>query len=647
MKQADDALSNPSSNPAFEAVLRARYSRRQVLAGGLVAAGAALLGPAGLRPRTAQGASGLLGFRGIPVSKADTVVVPPGYTAEVLYAWGDPIVDGPAFKPDASNTVADQERQAGMHHDGIHYFPLPMGPTSSTRGLLAMNHEYTDDGLLHPDGMEPWTAEKVAKSQAAHGVSVIEVASVDGRWRVERGSIFARRITARTPMRVSGPATGHDLLRTASDPDGRTVLGTINNCANGATPWGTYLACEENFNGYFVNASGDVPAVADPVKRKAVLAAQKRYGISPKGFGYRWHEHDERFDAARHPNEAHRFGWVVEVDPFDPKSQPVKHTALGRFKHEGAFVTLTGDNRVAVYSGDDERNEYIYKFVSAGRYSPADRGANLRLLEQGTLHVARFNPDGSGEWLPLVHGQGGLDAGAGFSGQADILVNARAAADVLRPTRMDRPEWIAVHPGTKDVYCTLTNNSTRGTEKGPATDAANPRANNVFGHIVRWKEDGADAAATRFAWDVFLLCGDPASPDEAKRGNIKGDVFGSPDGLWVDARGVLWIQTDVSTSVLNKGDYANIGNNQMLGADPETREVRRFLTGPSGGEVTGVVTTPDGRTMFVNIQHPGETSSERSDPKNPTAVSAWPDGNGRPRSATIVIRRRDGGVIGT
>jgi secreted PhoX family phosphatase len=575
------------------------------------------------------------------------VVVPPGYVAEVLYAWGDPIGDGPAFKPDASNTITDQERQAGMHHDGIHYFPVPLGSTSSSRGLLALNHEYTDDGLLHPGGMEPRTPDKVAKSQAAHGVSIIEIAWTDDRWQVDRSSTLGRRITARTPMRVSGPAAGHPLLRTAFDPDGRTVLGTINNCAMGATPWGTYLTCEENFNNYFVNATGDVGGVPDPRARKTIMAAQKRYGINDKGGGYRWHEHDERFDAARHPNEANRFGWIIEIDPFDPKSQPVKHTALGRFKHEGALVTLTQDNRVAVYSGDDERNEYIYKFVSTGHYDPADRTGNLKLLEQGTLYAARFNADGSGEWLPLVHGQGGLDASAGFPTQAEVLVNARTAADVLRPTPMDRPEWIAVHPKTREMYCTLTNNISRGTDKGPAVDGPNPRAKNVFGHIIRWKEDGADSASTRFTWDVFVLCGDPQSPDEAKRGTIKGDVFGSPDGLWFDTRGILWIQTDVSTSTLLKGDYGAMGNNQMLAADPETREVRRFLTGPNGCELTGVTSTPDGRSMFVNIQHPGEPASERSDPKNPTAVSAWPDGMGRPRSATVVIRRRDGGVIGS
>jgi uncharacterized protein len=645
MAPSDDAPANISASPALADILAARYSRRQMLTGGLVAAGVALLS-SGVRPRVARAGGDLLGFRPVPISKADTVIVPPGYTAEVVYAWGDPIGDGPEFRPDASNTFADQERQAGMHHDGIHYFPLPFSSNSSTRGLLVLNHEYTDDGLLHPDGMEPWTAEKVAKSQAAHGVSVVEIVREGGRWRVDRSSALARRITARTAMRVSGPAAGHRLLQTAFDPDGRTILGTINNCAMGVTPWGTYLTCEENFNNYFANVRGDAPGIADAAERPATLAAQKRYGIGGTGGGYRWHEHDERFDAAQHPNEANRFGWIVEIDPFDPQSQPAKHTALGRFKHEGAFVTLTRDSRVAVYSGDDERNEYLYKFVSAGRYDPANRAANLRLLETGTLQVARFNADGTGEWLPLIHDQGGLDTAAGFPNQAEVLVHARAAADMLRPTMMDRPEWIAMHPGTREMYCTLTNNVTRGTDKGPGANPANPRANNVFGHIISWKEDGADAGARRFTWEIFLLCGDPENADAGKRGNIKGDVFGSPDGLWFDARGVLWIETDVSTSALNKGDYAALGNNQMLAADPETREVRRFLTGPSGCELTGVTTTPDGRSMFVNIQHPGETSSERSDPKNPTAVSAWPDGAGRPRSATVVIQRRDGGIIG-
>jgi uncharacterized protein len=642
----EDIGVNPSSNPTFHAVVATTLSRRDVLRGGVGAAALAVLGgPGAARPARA---SSPFAFKGVPLSTADTVTVPEGYTVDVLYAWGDPISEGPAFRPDGGNSAAEQEQQGGMHHDGLHYFPLPQGADSSTRGLLAVNHEYTDDGLLHPGGMESWTAEKVAKSQAAHGVAIVEVALRDDRWAVVRPSPFARRITARTPIGFTGPAAGHALLRTAADPDGRTALGTVNNCAHGVTPWGTYLTCEENFTFYFVNPTEDAAGTSAEDKAR-ILRAQKRYGISKTGLGYRWHEHDQRFDASRHPNEPNRFGWVVEIDPYDRTHRPVKHTALGRFKHEGAVVTLAPDKRVVVYMGDDERFEYIYKFVSKGVFQPGDRGANLRLLEEGTLWVARFGPDGSGEWLELTHGQNGLDAAAGFTSQADVLVHTRAAADRADATKMDRPEWIAVHPKTGEVYCTLTNNSQRGGEGRPAVDAANPRANNVYGHIVHWREQGADAAATRFAWDVFLLAGDPAQADAAKRGTIKGDAFGSPDGLWFDPRGVLWIQTDISTSVLNKGDYASLGNNQMLAADPASGEVRRFLTGPNGCEVTGVVTTPDIRTMFVNIQHPGEPASARSAPTKPTGISTWPDGAraGRPRSATVVIRKRDGGVIGT
>jgi len=565
------------------------------------------------------------------------VVVPAGYTTQVLYAWGDPISAGPAFRADASNTAEDQMVQAGMHHDGIHFFPFPAGSKSSTHGLLAVNHEYTDDGLLHQGGMEPWTAAKVRKSQAAHGVAVIEVRLDESRWSLVRPSTYARRITAFTPIQVSGPAAGHPWLRTDGDLTGRLVLGTVNNCAHGQTPWGTYLTCEENFNAYFVNRSGAIPPL------------QKRYGISDKGLGYRWHEHDGRFDAAAHPNEPNRFGWVVEIDPYDPTRPPVKHTALGRLKHEGATVAVARDGRVVIYMGDDERFEYIYKFVSRDPWDPGrSRAANGQLLEQGTLHVARFDPDGTGQWLPLVHGQNGLEADAGFPSQAEVLINARGAADRAGATKMDRPEWIAVHPTSGEAYCSLTNNANRGKADAPAPDPANPRPDNVFGHIIRWRDRGGDPTSTRFDWDVFVLCGDPTLADASKRGDIRGDVFGSPDGLWFDTRGVLWIETDVSTSALLKGDYARLGNNQMLAADPVSREVRRFLTGPNGCEITGVVTTPDGTTMFVNIQHPGETASERSNPAAPQAVSAWPDGpgGGRPRSATIAIRKADGGVIG-
>ena len=423
-----------------------------------------------------------------------------------------------------------------------------------------MNHEYTDDGLLHVDGMEPWTAGKVAKSQVAHGVSIIEVAFADGQWKVVRPSSAARRITGWTPIHFSGPAAGHALLRTAADPTGLTVLGTLNNCAHGVTPWGTYLTCEENFNGYFVNQSGKVEGVAESDQQIRLLKSQSRYGITKTGFGYRWHEHDERFDASRHPHEPHRFGWVVEIDPFDPQSQPVKHTALGRFKHEGAWVTLGPDQRVVVYMGDDERNEYIYKFVSEGVYTPENRTANMRLLERGTLYVARFTPDGTGAWLALVHGQNGLDTAAGFPSQAEVVINARAAADVVGATKMDRPEWIAVHPTTKEVYCTLTNNTARGTDKGPAVDAANPRANNVYGHIIRWREQDRDPAPRALRGRCLCSAAIHRCQRRRSRGPSQGDIFGSPDGLWFDARGLLWIQTDISARAsLNKGDYANIG----------------------------------------------------------------------------------------
>jgi secreted PhoX family phosphatase len=640
----DGSAVNQGHAPSFDEVLAKRLSRRDLLKAGAAAAIAGVLPPSlagcatvGLRRE------GVLGFAGVPLSMADTVRVPAGYTATPLLKWGDPIghaSGSPAFKPDASNTADDQALQAGMHHDGMHYFPLPAGSDSSSSGLLALNNEYTDDGLLHPDGFANWSAEKVRKAQHAHGVTIVEVRERAGQWEVVRPSRYARRITARTPMTVSGPAAGTAQMRTAADPSGREVLGTVNNCAHGYTPWGTYLTCEENWDSYFMNSGTLTPD-------------QARNGIPPRGRGYRWEEFDERFDAGKHPNEPNRFGWVVEIDPYDPDSRPIKRTALGRFSHEGAWHVVGSDGRVTVYMGDDRSFEYIYKFVTRAAWNPRDRAANSSLLDDGTLYVARFNDDGTGTWIALTHGQNGLTPANGFRDQADVLVRTRAAADAVRATPMDRPEWIAVHPATREVYCTLTNNAGRGSPKAHPTayamDAANPRANNTFGHIIRWREDGGDPAAMTFKWDIFVLAGDPQHTDPNKRGNIKGDAFGSPDGLWFDDGGLLWIQTDVSTRAMHTGDYQFMGNNQMLAADIKTGEIRRFLTGPAGCEVTGVITTPDGRSMFVNIQHPGETASERNDPKNPKAVSNWPDGpsGGRPRSATVVIRKDDGGVIGT
>ena len=630
------AIDNPTASVAFSDLLDARLTRRQVLKS---AALLPLFGlPLGCAVSPAREAAAI-GFTPIAASTDDAVRVPPGYDARVLYAWGDPVgsSDGqPAFRQDATNSADDQALQAGMHHDGMHYFALPYGSGSSERGLLAINHEYTDDGLLHPDGFDGWSAEKVRKSQNAHGVSVIEVARRGDSWQIVRPSAYARRITARTPIRLSGPAAGHVSLQTAADPTGATVLGTINNCANGHTPWGTYLTCEENWNNYFVN-TGTVPP------------EQRRYGINAKGAGYRWHEFDGRFDAGAHPNEPNRYGWVVEVDPYDPHATPVKRTALGRIKHEGAALALTADRRVVFYMGDDQQFEYIYKFVSRDAYDPNDRAANRDLLDHGTLYVARFDGDDTGEWLALIHGRNGLTADRGYASQADVLVKTRQAADIVGATKMDRPEWTAVHPQTQEVYCTLTNNSARGGKGRPGPDAANPRSANAYGHVVRWREANGDPAATHFRWDIFVLAGDPAQNDVAKRGNVRGDAFGSPDGLWFDPQGRLWIQTDISASTVNRGDYANLGNNQMLCADVQTGRISRFLTGPRGCEITGITATPDGRTMFINVQHPGEPATERNSPQHPTAVSAWPDGAAgmRPRSATVVIRKLDGDVVGT
>jgi secreted PhoX family phosphatase len=627
--------SNRSGNPDIHSVCDP--ARRVVLGGGLGAAALGALGAlltgcaapgAGTTP---QAAGAQLSFKPIPVGTGDRLVVPEGYVAEPLAPWGEPVGlagNMPAWRDDAGNSAADQAAQMGMHHDGIHYYPLD----GSRRGLLAMNHEYTDDGLLHPDGFRTWSAEKVRKSQNAHGVSVIEVEQRGGRWEMVRPSRYARRFTAASPFAVGGPAAGHRLMRTAADPEGRRVLGTLNNCASGMTPWGTYLSGEENFAFYF--DGGD-----------KLDAHQLRWGVR-KSSSYRWAEHDERFDATRHPNEFNRFGWVVEIDPMDPESVPVKRTALGRAAHEGAWVATTRDGRAVVYSGEDARFEYIYKFVSRDRIAPGGAKANRELLDHGTLYVARFDADGSGRWLALAHGQGPLVAAAGFADQGEVLIRSRQASDLLGATRMDRPEWLAIDPRSGEVYCTLTNNSARGRPGSPGVDAANPRADNTMGSIIRWKEEG-DFDGLRFAWNHLVLAGDPSLDRADARGNVRGDLFACPDGITFDPRGVLWIQTDMHATQMYQGELRNIGNNQMLACDVRTGDVRRFLTGPTHCEVTGAAFTPDLRTLFVNIQHPGETPTDRSDPASPARYSSWPFGGARPRSSTVAIRRRDGGPIGT
>jgi uncharacterized protein len=571
----------------------------------------------------------------------------------VLIAWGDPVSKGPAFKQDGSNTAEEQALQWGMHSDGVVYFPIH----GSTHGLLVQNNEYTDDGLLFTDGVANWSAEKTNKSLNAHGVSIIEISKQSGKsekgakgethgeWHVVRPSKYARRITGQTPIAIGGPAAGDELLRTSDDPDGKTALGTLNNCAMGFTPWGTFLSCEENFNGFFQKT---------PANRTAL---ELRYGISPFSSGLRWHTTHPRFNADVEPNEPNRFGWVVEIDPFNPKSMPVKRTALGRFKHEGAWVQETKEGKIVIYMGDDERNEYIYRYVSNLPWRQARR-QRINPLDDGILYVAKFNDDGTGGWLPLTPDNPAL---ANWS-LNDILINTRGAADAAGATMMDRPEWIDTFPKALTAIGTLTNNNRRGTTPAsvnnpdgstlagsarPPVDAINPRPNNVYGHIITWSYD-QDWTEPDFEWEVFALCGDPAVA--AHGASFQGDKFGSPDGIYVAPSGRLWIQTDVSTSTINTGDYAGFGNNQMLCADPESGEIRRFLTGPKQCEITGAFVTPDERTMFVGIQHPGETPDDSpNDPADPKKLSSWPDGDagGRPRSACIVITKDDGGPIGS
>jgi len=625
----DEAALNPSSEPHLSDVIASRLSRRTILVGGMAAA-AGFLSRGLLEPTPAHAAKsagkGLLGFAPIPLGFADEVVVPAGYTARPFIPWGTPILGSyPAFEPGA-NTAAEQAQQVGMHHDGMHYFPLAHGPKGSRRGLLVVNHEYTEESYLQTGttALPPiaaWTLEMVRKSQNAHGVSVIDAErGADGEWRVVR-SRLNRRITANTPMAFSGPAASHRLLRTAADPLGRRPLGTVNNCSHGVTPWGTYLTCEENFNGYFR---------LDPGVYDAEHAAlNSRYGVGEDRF--RWATKDSRFVVTpEDPNEPNRFGWVVEIDPFDPRSTPVKRTALGRVKHEGAFVHVSKGGRVVVYTGDDQVNEYVYKFVSSGNWKSL-RARGRSPLDEGTLYVGKFNDDGTGNWLPLVHGRGALTAANGFADQGDVVVKARLAATAVVATPMDRPEWTSVDPHTGMVYLTLTNNTSSSKQES----AANPRTPNPWGHILRWEEAGGDHAATSFRWDLFLIAGQGRTTGDGST-VADDDGFGSPDGLWVDPDGRVWIQTD--------GTQPAGANDQMLAANPHVvdsagvPEVRRFFTGVKNCEVTGVITTPDQRTMFVNIQHPGEGGG-----------STWPQNDGftTPRSATVVVTKDDGGVIGT
>ncbi len=616
-----DEVVNPRPEECeFDRIVESALSRRGFMGGVLAMGSFAALGGA-LVPSGARAASDRFAFSAIPTSTADAVVVPEGYKAEVMVRWGDPLwSDAPEFDPATRGTAASQERAFGDNTDGQDVF------FHDGHVLLVVNNEYTNRDILWGNNPDAKAAsdDDVAKGMMAHGVSVVEIANTDGKWAIVKDSPYNRRITPQTDMTITGPAAGHDLMKTVADATGTTSKGTWNNCGNGMTPWGTYLACEENFNGYF-SAEDENHEVSPELKR---------YGVSASDWGYGWAKIDDRFDVSKNPNEPNRAGYIVEIDPTDPNSTPRKLTALGRFKHENAEAVVNSDGRIVVYMGDDERGEFMYRFVSDGVYAPgADTNA---LLENGTLSVAKFSDDGTGEWLELTPETTGLGSAA------EICVHTRQAGSAVGATTMDRPEWITANPNKAEVYCALTNNKNRGVKPNAGGDdtsvnGPNPREANNYGQIVRWWPNDADHTAPGFTWDLYVLAGNPTVHSDAYAGseNVNQDnMFNSPDGIKFDSNGLLWIQTDGNYG--NEGDFAGQGNNQMLAGDPVTGEIRRFLVGPNECEITGLSWSPDRRTMFVGIQHPGEDGN-----------SHWPEGgNAVPRSAIIAVTREDGGLVG-
>ena len=630
----------------FGTVLDRRLSRRNVLKVGLVAGAAAALGSA-LRPEGAPTAEAspvaapasvpaiqgsVLAFTAIQPDTSDQVRVAEGYQSQVLLSWGDPLFkDVGGFDINAQSAV-EQERRFGFNADFVAYLPLPLGSMSAAEGLVWTNHEYTDGLMMFPD-YDPAapTQAQVDIELAAHGASIVLARrNGGGEWTYDSSSTYNRRLTGTTPVRISGPAAGDDWLKTTADPTGTQVTGMLNNCGGGWTPWGTILTAEENFNQYFANA--DLLPAEDP--RKKVHA---RYGLPTAASERLWESFYDRFDIAKEPNEPFRFGWVVEVDPYTPSSTPVKRTALGRFKHEAATTVVAPNGKVVVYTGDDERFDYAYKFVTEGTYNPSDRAANMNLLDAGTLYVAKFNDDGSGQWLPLLFGQGPLTAANGWRSQADVMIRARQASDALGATKMDRPEDIEASPVTGKVYMALTNNTQRGTEGRAAVDTANPRAANAFGHIIEWTEDGNNHAALRFRWEIFMLCGRPDDETAYFAGFPKDQVspIGSPDNIAFDTRGNLWIATDGQPSNLKVND--SIHGVPVEGA--ERGHLKQLLSAVPGAEVASLNFNTDDTALFATIQHPGEGG------KLSAPTSVWPTGT-HALPGVVVVTSLRGGAVG-
>ncbi|MBY8871888.1 PhoX family phosphatase [Micromonospora sp. PLK6-60] len=668
----DHPVPNSSDNPYFGDLVDAEVSRRGVVRAGAVgalvlgfggAAAGALAGaaPAGAAPAAPQGGpagpggvgTGALTFSPIPPNKLDNLVVPNGYDHAVVIKWGDPVVPGaPAFDLH-DQTAAAQARQFGYNNDFVGVLPI-----DRKRALLVVNHEYTNEDLMFPGftGLDALSVEQLRVAMAAHGMSVVELERVEstGQWRpVRNGRRYNRRVTAlATKFELTGPAAGADWLRTAADPKGRTVIGTLNNCAGGVTPWGTVLSGEENFNQYFVGGDG-APAELKPKLSRYGIPTDVRY---PSG-SRKWERADERFDLAKHPNEAHRFGWIVEIDPFDPDSKPRKHTALGRFKHEGANVIVAKNGHVVAYMGDDERFDYLYKFVSDKKFLPGNsavaRRHNLTLLESGTLYVARLAGnsaaeidgsgklpsdgafDGRGEWIKLVSGNRSYVDGMTA---AEVLTFTRLAGDKVGATKMDRPEDVEPSLLTGKVYVALTNNSNRGVGSNPKADEANPRTANRHGQILELVEDRGDNTAESFGWSLPIVCGDPADPATHFAGYDKTRVspISCPDNVAFDATGNLWISTDGNALGSNDGLFATAVDG------PERGHLKQFLTVPLGAETCGPFITGDNRSVFVAVQHPGEITGASVE----KPASTWPDGD-YAKPGVVVAWRLDGGPIGS
>jgi secreted PhoX family phosphatase len=615
-----DEMRDPRvDNNGFDAVVERAVSRRGFLGGALAfGSGAAVFGTGLFSSTTAAKADGHMkfAFKPIDIATDDLIHVPEGYETNVLVRWGDALWSEAkdAYSHENGVSVEMSDKVFGENTDGMELYEVD-GKT-----LITVNSEYVNPKINLPadaDGM-PRTADEVEMLKNLQGVTVMEVTPADTGYKVVVDSKYNRRITHETEMTLAGPLAGSDLVKTNADPKGMTVKGTMNNCGSGKTLWNTYLTCEENFNGYFGTTA-----------EHETMPGEARYGIGGEG-RYAYEKFDPRFDLSKEPNEPNRHGFVTEINPADPTSTPIKRTALGRFKHENAEMVHAKDGRVVVYLGDDERGEFLYKYVSTNTW--AEGASPEGLLDDGVLYAAKFNDDQSGEWLALTPETTGMTAD-------EILCFTRMAASAVHATTMDRPEWVAANPLKVEAYCALTNNKNRGVSPNAggddtATNAANPRETNNYGQIVRWTPANENHADASFTWDLYVMAGNPDVYDNAYAGsdNINaGNMFNSPDGMAFSSDGMLWIQTDGDYK--NEGEFEGMGNNQMLVGDPETGEIARFMTVPYGAEVTGLCWSADKKIGFVGVQHPAGT---------------WPDmgaGN-KPRSSVVAFWRTDGATIG-